>query len=226
MILVKLKVAVIGDIVNWGYLGCKAQSTDCGQCVHRMCSQFKHYQNTYYIELHPLVMLNCMPLFTLSACRLFWKTFSTALYLHQLFIWFLSSIVGWLTNVDMKIWLLSAILLSELLFYMASVLIHFGHLHHVDDHLFTHCGQWWCQPLMKIQKVTWLLPKFLFTCWFMIVYTLGGERRMRDNNKISNALFLNPTCICTNVEKVSRNKWEARFPIKTGNYQHCCRNYT
>ena len=178
--------------MNRGYLGCKAQSTDSGQCVHRMCSvwfQFNHYQNTYYVELRPLVMLNNMPLSHYLLVDYFWKTCSTALYLHQLFIRFLSSIVGWLTNVDMKIWLLSAILLSELLFYVASVLIHFGHLHHVDDHLFTHCGQWWRQPLMKIQKVTWLLPKFLFTCWFMIVYTLGGERRMRNNNKISNALF-------------------------------------
>ena len=153
--------------------------------------------------------------FTLSACRLliFWTTFSTALYVHQLFMRFLSSIVGWLTNVDMKIWLLSAILLSELLFYVASVPIHFGHLHHVDDHhLFTHHGQWWRQPLMKIQQVTRLLPKFflLADSWSS---TPRGERRMRDTNKISIVLFFKSNMHMHDAVKTYRNKKEARFAV-------------
>ena len=35
---VKLKVAIIEDTANRGYLGRKAKSTDGGQCAHRMCS--------------------------------------------------------------------------------------------------------------------------------------------------------------------------------------------
>ena len=49
---VKLKVAIIEDTANRGYLGRKAKSTDGGRCAHRMCSfqlQFIHYP--YYIEL-------------------------------------------------------------------------------------------------------------------------------------------------------------------------------
>ena len=40
MILVKLKVTIIEDTVSRGYLGCKAQSTDSGQCAYRVCVLF------------------------------------------------------------------------------------------------------------------------------------------------------------------------------------------
>ena len=52
---VKLKVAIIEDTANRGYLGRKAKSTDGGRCAHRMCSfQLSSLFITrihYYIEL-------------------------------------------------------------------------------------------------------------------------------------------------------------------------------
>ena len=129
------------------------------------------------------MMLNYLPLFTLSACRVVWKLFLTALY--QV----VSVFYCWLAYQRRYENLVIVSHFAEWVTPLCGIfLIQFGHLHHVDDHLFTHCGQWWRQPLMKIQQVTQLLPKFILLAnsWSS---TPAGERRMRGANKISIALF-------------------------------------